>query len=250
MHMADFKSISLAVGLITLLASPALADEAPWSCKATGPAIAISGKPVPVDVPVWKATFDGQVALAKLWHPPVVFMGDSITEHWPQDIWQHYFGAAKALNFGISKDKIENVLWRFDQGGHEVWDAKAFVILIGTNNLSNGQSPRDVADGIRVLIQDIHARNPEAHIFLIKILPREFGENGFVKKIVDETNQYLSGCASIPNLQIVDLADTVSNADGIVNDGMQPDQLHPSPTGYAHMAPRLAALLAPYLKPQ
>jgi hypothetical protein len=75
----------------------------------------------------------------------VVFLGDSIIYAWGDEgrddlgytSWIAEFGPLKAANFGFAGDQTQHLLYRIEQGelaGHP----RVAVVLIGTNNLSEG----------------------------------------------------------------------------------------------------------------
>src|SRR5579862_6900548 len=81
----------------------------------------------------------------------LVFVGDSITDGWRwggKAVWDKNFDTHHdALNLGVSGDRTEHVLWRLQNGELDGYQAKLFVIMIGTNN--GGDSAADVAAGIQ-----------------------------------------------------------------------------------------------------
>ena len=46
----------------------------------------------------------------------LVFIGDSITEGWHPQVFQHFYGHRLALNLGIGGDATQGLLWRLDHG--------------------------------------------------------------------------------------------------------------------------------------
>jgi lysophospholipase L1-like esterase len=102
----------------------------------------------------------------------LVFVGDSITDGWRgtgASVWQKSFAAHKALNLGISGDRTEHVLWRLQHGELDGYEARLFVIMIGTNN---GDPAPDVAEGIKAILAEIRGKQPQANILLLGIFPR------------------------------------------------------------------------------
>src|SRR4051812_21480911 len=76
------------------------------------------------------------------------FLGDSITRRWgctdPQwsDMltnWKQNFFGWNAANFGWGGDRIQNMLWRIQNGGFGGVDTKRMVIFAGANN--RGKQP-------------------------------------------------------------------------------------------------------------
>src|SRR5205814_1777716 len=91
--------------------------------------------------------------LAKAWRGgiDVYFEGDSITRRWgateyPQllENWQKNFFGWNAANFGWGADRIENILWRVENGELEGVNPKVIVLLAGTNNVGNQLPPEGI----------------------------------------------------------------------------------------------------------
>ena len=105
----------------------------------------------------------------------VVFIGDSITHFWEGNgraQWEKYFAGAPyhALNLGYSADRTEHVLWRLDHGELDGYEAKAVVLMIGTNNTGHWpfekEPPADTIIGVRAVLDKIRAKQPGAKIVL------------------------------------------------------------------------------------
>ncbi len=86
------------------------------------------------------------VAKAKAGGIDVYFLGDSITRRWgctdPQwsanlANWKQNFFGWNAANFGWGADRIQNMLWRIQNGELDGVKPKVIVILAGTNNVGN-----------------------------------------------------------------------------------------------------------------
>jgi lysophospholipase L1-like esterase len=103
----------------------------------------------------------------------VVFLGDSITEGWEgQKAWKE-FAELKPVNLGISGDRTGGVLWRISDGKEiDKLKLKAAVIIIGTNNLSGGHTPEQIAGGIKAIIDELKSQKPEIKILLLGVFPR------------------------------------------------------------------------------
>src|SRR5258708_5376914 len=74
----------------------------------------------------------------------IYFEGDSITRRWgaidyPQllENWNRNFYGWNAADFGWGADRIENILWRVENGELEGVNPKVIVLLAGTNNVGN-----------------------------------------------------------------------------------------------------------------
>src|SRR5580693_8341303 len=76
----------------------------------------------------------------------VYFLGDSITRRWGAsdrqyanllENWNENFKGWNAADFGWGADKIQNMLWRVQQGELDGVNPKIIVLMAGTNNIGN-----------------------------------------------------------------------------------------------------------------
>ena len=102
----------------------------------------------------------------------IIFIGDSITANWlttGQAIWDKTYAPRHALNFGVSGDKTQNVLWRLANMNIQSFKPKVAVILIGTNNYEN--DPHEIAAGVEAVLANTQAVFPGVKIILVSIPP-------------------------------------------------------------------------------
>src|SRR5277367_5015013 len=112
----------------------------------------------------------------------VYFEGDSITRRWgatdyPELLanWKHNFLGWNAADFGGGADKIENILWRLENGELDGVNPKVIVLLAGTNNVGGTAGESQVADitsGLEAVLQSMRQKAPGATIVLTAIFPR------------------------------------------------------------------------------
>jgi len=205
----------------------------------------------------WLARHEGYVAEARKGGVDLLFIGDSITDGWHWDtggrrIWEQTFAPRHAANFGIGYDRIQNVLWRVENGELDGLSPKVVVLLIGTNNSGNEDNgqPRnttpEIIAGISNLVRQIQVRLPHSKMLLLGIFPR--GEkNDPIRDQVKAVNAGLARLADGGKIEFLDLGEKFLAADGTLPRDRFPDRLHPNERGYqiwaAAMAPRLAELL-------
>ena len=165
----------------------------------------------------------------------VVFIGDSITQGWEgegKEIWAKYYAPRSAVNLGIGGDRTQHVLWRLDNGNLAGLKPKAAVVMIGTNN-SNGEdnSPGQIVDGVRAIVEKLRAKLPETKILLLAIFPRS--ENYSVARgKLAQINQVLRRVTDDKNVFWIDFGHLFLNDDGTMPRELMPDYLHLSPKGY------------------
>ncbi|XP_060518045.1 platelet-activating factor acetylhydrolase IB subunit beta homolog [Cylas formicarius] len=131
----------------------------------------------------------------------VIFIGDSIIHALQHtDVWNDLFAPLHCLNFGIHRDRIENVLWRVMNGALDNVKPKVIVLHVGTNNYNN--SPEEIRDGIIEIINAIRDRHPNIYIVIPTLLPRGQNPNPLREKF-EKVNEHLK--ASIESLAKVEL---------------------------------------------
>jgi lysophospholipase L1-like esterase len=202
------------------------------------------------------------LAKAKAGRIDVYFEGDSITRRWgaidyPQllDNWKKNFFGWNAADFGWGADRIENILWRLENGELDGVNPKVIVLLAGTNNVGN-QVPAggidgavdDVTKGILAVVQVMRAKAPDAVIILTGIFPRN--DNMDVLPEIDRINANLSKMADGRKLRYLNVNDQLADSDGRLKEGMMnADKLHPAVQGYQVWADAFKPLFTELLGP-
>ena len=104
------------------------------------------------------------------------------------------------------------------------------MLMIGTNNRE--ENPADVAAGIRVILDEITARQPDAVVALLAIFPR--GSDPSDKRRVrnDKVNEIIHGFADGRRIVWVDFNRRFLDGEGRVKKSLMPDFLHPNEAGY------------------
>src|ERR1700744_291190 len=115
--------------------------------------------PVPRADPDSKLANDQLLAKTKQGRIDIYFEGDSITRRWdatdyPQFLenWSKNFFGWNAGDFGWGADKVENILWRLENGELDGINPKVIVLLAGTNNLG-ANPPDDIEKGLEKVVQ-------------------------------------------------------------------------------------------------
>lgn len=181
----------------------------------------------------------------------LLFIGDSITQGWEgggaKEIWDKYYGNRKAVNIGIGGDRTQHVLYRLQNGNLQGIKPKAAVVMIGTNN-SNGEdnTPGQIAEGIRAIVKELRAKQPQMKILLLGIFPRSENFSPQRGKIT-QVNQLIHKLDDGQNVHYLDIGHRFLEEDGTLPGDIMPDYLHLSSKGYQTWAeaiePALARLL-------
>ncbi|MEP2776256.1 MAG: sulfatase/phosphatase domain-containing protein [Luteolibacter sp.] len=199
----------------------------------------------------WKERHKAKVAEAAQGGHELVFIGDSITqgfENAGKEAWQEITKGRKALNLGFSGDRTQDVLWRLMNGELEGTDPELFVLMIGTNNTGHNQAPAvETADGIRLIVELLRDRKPDAEILLLSVFPRGENPEDPLRKINDGINDIIKDLADGEKIHWLDMSDVFLDENGVLPKAIMPDSLHPKEEGYRlwaeTMTPEIERLL-------
>lgn len=169
----------------------------------------------------------------------VMLVGDSITWEWEANpetgrkVWNQ-LAEFKPATFAVSGDRTEHVLWRLLHGNLDTPNApKTVVLMIGTNNTGQRQdSPEQIAEGTKAIIEAIRAKFPHTKILLYGIFPRGATTEDAYRKNNDAANRILSGWADKKSVFYVDINGSFLHSDGTLNDRYYRDGVHLSEAGY------------------
>ncbi len=181
----------------------------------------------------------------------LVMCGDSITHMWEWEnngktVADEFFSGLSVLNNGYGGDWTQNQLWRVRNGELDNYEAKVITLLIGTNN--HKAKKEDVAEGVRLILQEMRKRQPKAKILLHAIFPCNEKPDDPIRVKNDETNELIKKFADGETVIWFDIRKELMNEDGTITKEMFPDYLHPSPKGYRIWAEALKPYLEKYCK--
>jgi lysophospholipase L1-like esterase len=200
---------------------------------------------------------------------PVLFVGDSITQHYAGDddpaqasAWRAAHATAgsphRALNLGVAGDRTENLLHRLlpkAAGGMGHLDdpriqPQVIVLMIGINNTWSTRN--DIVEltvrGQLEVIRRLKALRPNATLVVNALLPTNHRAHD--RDLVEPINRRLAMEVGRmgPDVHWLDVYPAFLRADGTGDPGLFKDGVHPNPAGYARwssvLLPRLDALRA------
>jgi len=187
-------------------------------------------------------------------NPEIVLIGNSITHFWggepklknadgtlrnpngPQ-AWNSAFGTHRVLNLGFGWDRIQNVLWRLNNGELDGIHPRLVIIHVGTNNTSETKNARrntapEIVEGISEVYKKVHLKVPEAKIVVMAIMPMEQFPDHPRRQLINETNRLLKIYAQEQNITVVDIGPKMLTPDGILSKDITSDFCHPTEKGY------------------
>lgn len=187
----------------------------------------------------------------------VMFLGDSITMYWQNrggvengsKIWEKYYKAVPAGNYGISGDKTEHILWRITEGRNlDGTDPEVILLLAGINNLYQGDSPEDTAAGIGAIMQVLRKRLPQSKILLLAVFPSKQAADDPMREKIKKVNAIIEKLADNRNIFFLDIGHIFLEKDGSMSQTIMRDYIHLSARGYARWAEAMNPHLFKLLK--
>ena len=188
----------------------------------------------------------------------IYFEGDSITRRWgatdyPDLLanWKQNFFGWNAADFGWGADRIQNILWRLENGELDRVNPKVIVLLAGTNNVHSAEGDAGVdaiTGGIHAVLRVMQAKAPGAVIILTAIFPRNDDRKAMAA--IQGINAKLAVLADGTRIRFLNVNDKLADADGRLFEGMMnPDKLHPAVKGYQVWADGLKPIFTELLGP-
>jgi len=175
----------------------------------------------------------------------LVFLGDSLTRRWEDniDVWNKYFSAYNAANFGVGGDCLENIKWRILNGELDGIDPKVIIVLAGTNNLDK-DFEETIVNGIREIAEIIQHKLKNTKLVILGLLPRNVNETGinYARKI-GRINEQLDSLYANTEIAYRDIGTDLINKQEVVSDTIMPDGLHLNANGYEIIGPKLRDII-------
>ena len=102
-------------------------------------------------------------------HGALVFLGDSITQGWGDNMGGAFPGV-KVANRGISGDTTRGVLIRLKEDVLAL-NPSGVVLLIGTNDLEEKADPEIIAGNLKLILAELKKHNANMPIVLCQVFP-------------------------------------------------------------------------------
>lgn len=162
----------------------------------------------------------------------VVFLGDSITENWERRL-ANDFPEFKVCDRGISGDVTRMLLYRLQEDVLDL-NPRAVTLLIGTNDLDEGNTPENIAANTIEILEKLKAARPDMPVLIANIMPRS-KEPDFRTSFIIIANRIVADYvkkANNPNWYMVDYYSALATPKGVVDHKDMNDFLHPTDQGY------------------
>jgi lysophospholipase L1-like esterase len=172
----------------------------------------------------------------------LVFLGDSITQGWGDDLGGAFPGV-KVANRGISGDTTRGMLIRLQEDVLAL-NPSGVVMLLGTNDLEENAQPETIAANLKLILAELEGYNPKMPIVLCRVFPSSASKHRPADKIRAVNRLYAEAVSQDPQVTFVDTWTLFANEQGDAKIEEFPDLLHPNAAGYAKWAAALRPVLA------
>jgi lysophospholipase L1-like esterase len=188
----------------------------------------------------------------------VVFMGDSITDAWPQPRFGDFFANNQSyVGRGISGQTTPQMLVRFRPDVIDL-NPKVVVILAGTNDIAGNTGPmtNEEVQGNIMSMAEL-ARAHKIKVILSSILPTSnyhVGPSGVPQtqtrpmERIRAINDWMKKYAATEGHIYLDYFTPMLDQSGLLRTELSGDDLHPNAQGYTVMAPLADAAIKQALK--
>ncbi len=187
----------------------------------------------------------------------VVFMGDSITDAWPQPRYGDLFKNTSYVGRGISGQTTPQMLIRFRPDVLEL-KPKVVVILAGTNDIAGNTGPmtnEEIQGNIASMAELAKANG--VRVVLSSILPvsaYHVNPSGAPQTTqrpmarIKAINDWMKSYAAAEKHTYLDYFPAMTDATGHLREELSNDDLHPNAKGYAIMGPLAEAAIKQALR--
>src|ERR1043166_399271 len=172
----------------------------------------------------------------------LVFLGDSITQGWGDDLGGSFPGV-KVANRGISGDTTRGVLIRLKEDVLSL-EPSGVVLLIGTNDLEENADPETIAGNLKLILAAIKAHDPKMPVILCQVFPSSETKKRPAEKIKKLNQLYLAAVKGDAQVTYIETWLLFADAQGDAKKEEFPDLLHPNKIGYQKWAAALRPILA------
>jgi lysophospholipase L1-like esterase len=171
----------------------------------------------------------------------VILLGDSLAAGWPARMLSAIFPGHAVFNFGVPGERIQNTLWRLENVDTGHLAPRWAIILLGTNNLGDGDPAEAIAAGLSAVATKVRQLWHEPCLLLFTVPPRgaspRFREHDRIR-----LNARLQEIWSAENRSVLLDADLAFGPDPLT--ALDDDRLHLSLAGYDLLTGAIASHLA------
>jgi len=172
----------------------------------------------------------------------LVFLGDSITQGWGDNIGGSFPGV-RVANRGISGDTTRGVLIRLKEDVLSLKPA-GVVLLIGTNDLEEQADPETIAGNLKLILAELKRHDAKMPIVLCQVFPSSASKKRSADQIKKLNQLYAAAAKGDKQITFIETWPLFADAQGDAKKEEFPDLLHPNKAGYVKWASAIRPVLA------
>jgi lysophospholipase L1-like esterase len=171
----------------------------------------------------------------------LVLIGDSLAAAWPGELLRAAVPGKQIFNFGLPGDRIQNTLWRLATINLGHLKPQQTIVLVGTNNLGDGDAPEAVAIGVMTVVSMVRQLAADGEVIVVTI-PRRGPPAGFREHERLHLNCLITAAAAkMERTSVVDVDRVFGMVDSYFSSLNPTDLLHLSYEGYRRLTAAIAA---------
>ena len=172
----------------------------------------------------------------------LVFLGDSITQGWGDDMGGSFPGV-KVANRGISGDTTRGMLIRLKDDVLAL-NPTGVVLLMGTNDLEEKAEPETIAGNFKLILAELKKHDPKMPVILCLVFPSSATKSRSADKIKKVNELYAAAVKGDAQVTLIETWKLFADEQGDAKAAEFPDLLHPNKLGYTKWAAALRPILA------
>ncbi len=172
----------------------------------------------------------------------LVFLGDSITQGWGDDLGGSFPGV-KVANRGISGDTTRGMLIRLKDDVLAL-NPTGVVLLMGTNDLEENAEPETIAGNFKLIVAELKKHNPKLPVIVCQVFPSSESKKRSADKIKKVNDLYAAAVKGDAQVTLIETWTLFADEKGDAKAAEFPDLLHPNKAGYTKWAAALRPILA------
>ena len=162
----------------------------------------------------------------------IVFLGDSITQWWDVEYFNHYFGMYKPVNLGMAGHTSRDTRQYLELSHFNNLKPSKVVLQIGTNDGDHHMSTGETVANIQQICKAILEHSPDSKVLLIGPLPRGELPSNRHRIYNREVNKLLRKADRDPKVTYVDISIMFFKEDEVISKNVMHDFLHLTKLGY------------------
>ena len=152
-------------------------------------------------------------------------------------------GANAWESAGISGDRTQHLLWRIKNCNYNRCTPKNVAITIGINNVTAGDTPKDIAEGILACAEEARLQFHESRIILFGLLPAGKQADSDIRKACYEIHSILAK-SRIKGVEYINPTKWFVQSNGeLYTELYGGDFLHLSQKGYEMWSKKIADII-------